>query len=76
MRKRQFRSLWNVRINAAARELGIPYNKFMSGLKKAGVILDRKMLADLAVNDKRAFQELGKIAKQKPKPKEKVETDK
>ena len=57
-RKRQFRSLWIVRINAAARELGMTYSVFMNGLKKAAVQVDRKVLADLAVFDKAAFAQL------------------
>ncbi len=61
-RKRQFRALWIVRINAAARECGVSYSRFMNGLKKAAVELDRKVLADLAVYDKEAFAELAKIA--------------
>ena len=54
-KKRVFRSLWIVRINAAARENGISYSKLMSGLNKSNIELDRKTLADLAVNDKKAF---------------------
>jgi len=54
-RKREFRRLWIQRINAAARECGLSYSKFMSGLKKAGIELDRKILADMAVNDPAAF---------------------
>jgi large subunit ribosomal protein L20 len=61
-RKRQFRQLWIARINAAARECGLSYSRFMNGLKKASIDLDRKVLADLAVNDKEAFAELAKIA--------------
>jgi large subunit ribosomal protein L20 len=61
-RKRQFRALWIVRINAAARECGLSYSRFMDGLKKASVDMDRKVLADLAVRDKSAFAELAKIA--------------
>ena len=61
-RKRQFRALWIVRINAAAREFGLSYSRFMDGLKKASVAIDRKGLADLAVRDKEAFAELAKIA--------------
>ncbi|SDY86486.1 50S ribosomal protein L20 [Nitrosomonas halophila] len=60
-RKRQFRALWIARINAAAREQGLTYSVFMNGLKKAGIELDRKVLADLAVFDKTAF---GKITDQ------------
>jgi large subunit ribosomal protein L20 len=62
-RKRQFRSLWIVRINAAAREHGLSYSRFMNGLSKAGVELDRKVLADLAVFDKPAFGALAEQAK-------------
>ncbi len=54
-RKRQFRALWIVRINAAARECGLSYSRLMSGLKAAGIELDRKVLADLAVQDSQAF---------------------
>ena len=54
-KKRQFRTLWIARINAASRELGLAYSKFMNGLKKAGIEVDRKVLADLAVFDKPAF---------------------
>jgi large subunit ribosomal protein L20 len=61
-RKRQFRALWIVRINAAARECGISYSRFINGLKKAAVELDRKVLADIAVYDKEAFAELAKVA--------------
>jgi large subunit ribosomal protein L20 len=61
-RRRQFRALWIVRINAAAREFGLSYSRFMNGLKKASVEIDRKVLADLAVRDKEAFAELAKIA--------------
>ena len=54
-RKRVFRQLWIARINAASRELGVTYSKFMAGLKKANINIDRKMLAELAVNDPAAF---------------------
>ena len=54
-RKRVFRALWIARINAASRELGVTYSKFMAGLKKAQIDIDRKVLADLAVNDPAAF---------------------
>jgi large subunit ribosomal protein L20 len=63
-RKRQFRSLWVVRINAAARDNGISYSRFIAGLNKASIELDRKVLADLAVNDKTAFSQLAEQAKQ------------
>ena len=62
-RKRQFRSLWIVRINAAARVHGLSYARFMYGLKKAGIVLDRKVLADMAVFDDAAFAELSATAK-------------
>ncbi len=62
-RKRQFRALWIVRINAAARECGLSYSRFMDGLGKAGVILDRKVLADIAVFDRPAFAALAEKAK-------------
>ena len=62
-KKRVFRSLWIVRINAAARENGISYSKLISGLKKANIELDRKTLAHLAVNDKEAFTVLSEQAK-------------
>jgi large subunit ribosomal protein L20 len=63
VRKREFRSLWIVRINAACREEGLSYSVFMSGLKKAGVALDRKVLADMAVNDRAAFTKLAELVK-------------
>jgi len=62
-RKRQFRSIWIVRIGAAAKLNGLSYNKFIHGLKKAGVELDRKILADIAVNDAAAFKSLAEQAK-------------
>ncbi|HEV8120243.1 MAG TPA: 50S ribosomal protein L20 [Candidatus Polarisedimenticolia bacterium] len=62
-RKRQFRSLWTVRINAAARQNDISYSRFMQGLKKAGVDLDRKMLAELAVADPAGFTVLARTAR-------------
>jgi large subunit ribosomal protein L20 len=62
-KKRQFRSLWITRINAACRELGTTYSEFMSGLKKSKINLDRKMLADLAVQDSHAFRKLAEITK-------------
>ena len=58
--KREYRSLWIARINAAARLNGISYSRFMSGLKTAGIDINRKMLADLAVNDASAFAQLAK----------------
>ncbi len=63
LRKRDFRRLWIVRINAAARINGINYSTLISGLKKKGVEVNRKMLADLAVNDASAFSELATLAK-------------
>ena len=63
-RKRQFRSLWIVRINAAARECGLSYSRFMNGLSKAEIEIDRKVLADIAVHDKEAFAELAKLAQE------------
>ena len=62
-KKRDFRSLWIVRINAATKAAGISYSKFMSGLKTAGVDLNRKVLADMALNDAPAFAQLVETAK-------------
>jgi len=62
-RKRDMRRLWIVRINAAARMNGIPYGKFINGLAKAGVEIDRKVLADIAVRDGAAFSQLADVAK-------------
>jgi large subunit ribosomal protein L20 len=62
-RKRDMRRLWIARINAAARQNGLPYGKFMHGLSQAGVEIDRKMLADLAVRDAAAFTQLADVAK-------------
>ena len=62
-RKRQFRQLWIVRINAGARENGLSYSEFMNGLKKAAIEIDRKVLADLAVFEKAAFAQLVEKAK-------------
>jgi large subunit ribosomal protein L20 len=62
-KKRLARGLWIVRINAACRELGLSYSKFMNGLRKAGITLDRKILAELAVNDPGAFAKLAEKAK-------------
>ncbi len=61
-KKRDFRRLWITRINAAARIYGLSYNLFMHGLKKAGVLLDRKNLADMAVKDEEAFAQLAQLA--------------
>ena len=63
LRKRDYRSLWIVRINAAVRPLGITYSRFVEGLAKAKVALNRKILADLAVNDPAAFEQLVQTAK-------------
>ena len=62
-RKREFRALWIARINAAVRELGMSYSVFMSGLKKASIEIDRKVLADLAVHDRTAFNKIAEQAK-------------
>jgi large subunit ribosomal protein L20 len=64
-RKRTFRQLWNARINAAARAHDLTYSTLMNGLKKAGINLDRKVLAELAVNEPKAFEEVIKAAKAK-----------
>jgi len=63
-RKREFRRLWITRINAAARQNGLSYSRLMSGLKKAGVDINRKMLAELAVKDAKVFSELVAVAKE------------
>lgn len=63
-RKRDFRRLWITRINAAARAAGLPYNRLIEGLTKAGVLVDRKILAELAVNDPEAFKSFVEIAQQ------------
>jgi large subunit ribosomal protein L20 len=62
-RKRDFRRLWIARINAAARLEGLPYNRLMYGLRQAGVEIDRKMLADLAVRDRGSFTRLVEVAR-------------
>lgn len=62
-RKRQFRALWIIRINAAARLYGLSYSRFMNGLSRAQIELDRKVLADIAVHDKQAFGQLAEQAK-------------
>ncbi len=61
-RKRQFRALWIARINAGARQHGLSYSRFMNGLSKSGIELDRKILADMAVNDPAGFENLAKQA--------------
>lgn len=62
-RKRQFRALWIIRINAATNELGMSYSKFINGLKKANIEIDRKILADIAVRDKNTFAVIANKAK-------------
>lgn len=64
-RKRDMRSLWIVRINAAARMNGLSYSKFMHGLKLANIEINRKMLSDMAINDAEGFKELAEVAKSK-----------
>lgn len=64
-RKRQFRRLWIARINAAARMNGLSYSRFMFGLKEAGIEMNRKMLAEMAVNDAEGFAKLAETAKSK-----------
>jgi large subunit ribosomal protein L20 len=64
-RKRTFRQLWNARINAAARENGTTYSRLIAGLKAANITLDRKVLAELAVNEPKAFSAVAKAAEQK-----------
>jgi len=63
VRKREFRRLWIIRINAAARSHDISYNRFMNGLRKANVEIDRKQLAEMAVSDENSFAKLAEIAK-------------
>jgi large subunit ribosomal protein L20 len=62
-RKRDFRGLWIIRVNAEARVNGMSYSRFMNGLRKAGITVDRKVLADIAVHDKQAFSQLAEKAK-------------
>ena len=62
-KKRQFRSLWIVRINAAARSFGLSYSRLVDGMKKAGIIIDRKMLAEIAVFDQPAFEQIATKAR-------------
>ena len=64
-RKRQFRQLWIARINAVARINGLSYSKFMYGLKQAGVVMNRKVLSDMAINDAEGFAKLAELAKTK-----------
>ena len=61
-KKRSFRSLWISRINAATRDLGVPYSKFINGLTKKNIIIDRKILSDLAINNPQSFKEVVKTA--------------
>ncbi|NCA96339.1 MAG: 50S ribosomal protein L20 [Methanomicrobia archaeon] len=63
VKKREFRNIWIIRINAACQEQGVTYSRFMNGLKKANVVMDRKMLAELAVNAPEAFQALMDVSK-------------
>jgi len=62
-KKAEFRQLWIMRLNATAREQGLSYSRFIAGLRKANIAIDRKMLADIAVKDAAAFQQLAQIAK-------------
>ncbi len=62
-KKREFRGLWNVRISAAAKECGTSYSRLISGLKKAGVVIDRKVLADIAVHNPNDFAAIAQMAK-------------
>lgn len=63
-RKRDFRRLWIIRINAAARENGLSYSEFMGGLNKAGIDLDRKLLSDMAIHDPAGFSKIVEMVKQ------------
>lgn len=62
-KKANFRTLWIIRLNAAVREEGMSYNRFISGLRKANVAIDRKMLAEIAVNDNATFKQLVEVAR-------------
>jgi len=62
-RRREFRRLWIVRVNAAARAEGLSYSRLMAGLRRAGVLLDRKMLAEMAVHDQEGFRRLAQVAR-------------
>ena len=73
-KKREFRKLWIVRINAACRENEISYSRFIEGLNKAGLDINRKMLSEIAINDPKAFSELVKVAKSGKVKEAKVET--
>jgi large subunit ribosomal protein L20 len=63
VRKREFRALWITRINAAARQMGLTYSKLVHGLAKAGVLIDRKIMAELAVLDPKGFEAVASLAK-------------
>ena len=63
VRRRDFRALWIVRVNAAAREEGLTYSRFMAGLRRAGVDVDRRILADMAVHDRDGFRKLADVAR-------------
>lgn len=63
-KKRQFRSLWIIRINAAARDFGISYSRLIAGMSKAGIVIDRKILAEMAVFDRVAFDQIATKAKE------------
>jgi len=63
VRKREFRSLWIIRINAAVRAMGLNYSQFMAGLKKANILLNRKALADLAYSEPKAFSQIAETVK-------------
>ena len=65
VKKRIFRGVWIARINAACKEAGISYSRFINALKKAKININRKMLAELAVNDRKAFNEIVKVATEK-----------
>ena len=75
-KKREFRKLWIVRINAACRENEISYSRFIEGLNKAGIEVNRKMLSEIAINDSKAFSELVKVAKSGKVKEAKVEVKK
>jgi large subunit ribosomal protein L20 len=66
-RKGDFRAIWITRINAAVRQYGLTYGKFMNGLKRAKILIDRKMLAEMAVNDQETFKKLAESVKEKGK---------
>jgi large subunit ribosomal protein L20 len=63
LKKREMRSLWTIRINAACRENGMSYSRFICGLKKGGILLDRKLLSEIATNDAPTFNKLVEVAK-------------